>query len=211
MSIAPSMSRGACSCAPWLLAGAALLLALAAGADQAQAGPACPWQVQPHLDDAAGRDAAIDYDIVLDGAAPWATAFYGFTVTEVEAAWRLVAEPAMPDLTAQGRPLEAVTTPAGGLAYRIAPDTLAPPTIYLVAARGPIAALEAIDAGLEPAKPVTVSLRSRGGSDVSGPLPHLSLPGVEVKTAAGGAAPRLAALTADDLVWQICAYQVAFR
>ncbi len=179
----------------------------------AQAAGPCPWVVQPHDQLASAAPAAGPaFDIQLDAPVGWAEAFYAFTVTDLEAAWQLVAAPGMPDLRAAGRPLEPVATDEGGLIYRLAPDSLQPETLYVVAAKAPVAELEVIAARIEPARPFTVSALTRGGSDLSGPLPPRRLPGVELKSAANDAPRRASADTPVALASPlVCAYQVAVR
>jgi hypothetical protein len=168
------------------------------------AGPPCPWIVQPQASMAHLRPAdepGQAFDIVLDGVSPGA--LYGFSVSSPELAWKLTAQGGLPDLERDGRPLEPVVMPLGQVAYRLAPDTVEPATIYLVAAPAPIAALEQLEARIEPSRPLTqMALRTRGASDQTGPLPHMRIQGQPVAMAQ-------AATGAESV--QICAYQVAMR
>ena len=187
----------------------ALITLTAAGAvNDASAAP-CPWIVQPHREpigagplDEKAKQAA--FDILFDGLAHEVGAFYGFSVTSTDLAWEIADENALPDLSAGARRLQPTKTPLGTLAYRLAPDTVEPHTIYLVTARSPVDELEEIGARIEPDRPLAISqlaMRTRGGSDQSGPLPHRSLPGFLIADADGAQGPDL----------QICAYQVAVR
>jgi hypothetical protein len=198
--------RGACPSAPLGAAVAALLaLLLPDGATAA----GCPWIVQPHAQLAsATADTEPGYDIVFDGLYQERLVFYGFTVADLDLAWRLTSPGDLPQLQEHGRALQA-NEQADGTAYKIAADTIQPHTIYLVAAPREIAQFEAIGARIEPDRPVAVSMKTRGGSDMSGPLPHRSLPGVEVKAAAEQDAAQVVAQADPPL--QICAYQVALR
>jgi hypothetical protein len=185
-----------------LAALATAALVLAAGAAEA-AGPPCPWIVQPHVATAALGNDGQAFEIMFDGLDPGVGAFYGFSVSSPEVAWKLVGQSTLPDLDQHGHPLEPVVTRYGEIAYRLAPDTIEPHTIYLVASRAPIAELEEIDARIEAPRPFAqMALRTRGASDQTGPLPHMSVPGVPVAETA-------AAATAVSV--QICAYQVAMR
>jgi len=183
------------------LAAATTLAALVAGVGEARAAT-CPWIVQPVPAAGQGAGAELAYDITFDGIGQQVHRFYAFSVTSVDLAWQIADQVSLPDLGDGGRPLERVETSPGTAAYRPAPESIEPPTIYLVAARRPVPELEAIDARIEPARPVAISqlaLRTRGGSDQSGALPHRSLPGFLIAEA--GAEQPGPAL-------QICAYEV---
>jgi hypothetical protein len=188
---------------------AGLALAWLAGGP-ALAGP-CPWIVQPSEALAAG-EALPSYDIVFTG--PMGTsAFYGFTVDDHELAWQLSEAGRMPDLSVHGQALEAVEL-EDRVAYRPALKSVVPRTLYLVAASGVVSELERIDARIEPDRPVTVGFRTRGATDMSGSLPHRSMPGIEIRSAsadneAPGRNDRITA-AADDGI-QLCAYLVAWR
>jgi hypothetical protein len=171
------------------------------------AAAACPWIVQPSGHNLTIASQAPAFDIVFDGLGQSSKVFYGFTVASLELAWQLANERALPELAPDGRPLEARATPQGTMAYQLAPDSIQPHTIYLVAAGSQVRELEQIDARIEPARPLALSEllpKTRGGSDWSGPLPHRSLPGFEI----AGVAERGSPVLADV---QICAYQVAMH
>ena len=199
--------------APRLVASFATVATLfAALANTAAA--ACPWIVQPVSQSASRMIEAPAFDIVFDGLDPQAKVFYGFTVTSVDLAWQLVNERDLPRLGDKGRRLLPVTTRHDTVAYRPAPETVEPQTIYLVAADGVIEELESIDARIEPSRPLAVSQlwpKTRGGTDLSGPLPHRSLPGIEIARSEEPAATASDAGRALSAGIQICAYQVAMR
>lgn len=185
----------------------ATLVAMAALAsvDPVLAEPAettCPWIVQPAAhDEIVSSEPA--YEIMFEGLGLNVDTFYGFSVTSIDLAWQLAEQSNLPDLTADARRLESLETRLGTF-YRMAPDSIDPPTIYLVAARVPVDELEDIEARIEPSRTRAIShlaMRARGGSDQSGPLPHRSVPGVLIADASSEATPEL----------QICAYQVAMR
>ncbi len=183
------------------------------------ASAACPWIVQPHEQSVATAAESPAFDIVFDGLGQSSKVFYGFSVASLDLAWELANQGALPPLKSEARHLEAKAMPEGTTAYQLAPDTIRPHTIYLVAADTVVRELEQIKARIEPARPLAVSQlmpqlmpRTRGGSDWSGPLPRRSLPGFEIAgadsaasaTNGGGVGP-----VAADL--QICAYQVSTR
>jgi hypothetical protein len=171
------------------------------------AAAACPWIVQPSGHNLTIASEAPAFDIVFDGLGQSSKVFYGFTVASLELAWQLANERALPALAPDGRPLEARATPQGTIAYQLAPDSIQPHTIYLVAAGSQVRELEQIDARIEPARPLALSEllpKTRGGTDWSGPLPHRSLPGFEI----AGANDQAGLALADV---QICAYQVAMH
>jgi hypothetical protein len=169
----------------------ALALATATALASGMAGvasAACPWIVQPEAQKvAAGAGAAPSFDIVFEGLDQNSKVFYGFTVASLDLAWQLANRGALPRLATDARRLEPRLTPYGTTAYRLAPDTIRPPTIYLVAADKVVRELEQLEARIEPARPLAVSElmpqlqpRTRGGTDWSGPLPRRSLPGFEI-------------------------------
>lgn len=189
--------------------GRATLLALTGALfTAAVAGPAsaaCPWVVQPYVSEATiaaksgGRPA---YEILFDGMAKEVSAFYAFSVASVDLAWKLADQGAgLPELGDGVRTLEAKPTPIGTTVYQLAEDTVAPETIYLVAAEQPVDRLERIGARIDPDRPVAVAVRFRGGSDQSGPLPRRTVPGFQIASAAPDQGAEL----------EICAYQVAMR
>jgi hypothetical protein len=191
-------------------------IGLAGATTAADAQGACPWIVQPFTQAVQMSPDVPTFDIVFDGLDQDAMILYGFTVASVDLVWKLAAGQELPELGADVRRLEPTATPFGTTAYQLSPDTVQPHTIYLVAASTPVAALERLDARIEPARPLAISqllARTRGGSDWSGPLPHRSLPGYEIGSGGATAADEVAQdepeLAAADV--QICAYQVAMH
>ena len=181
------------------------VMALAASLVSGPALASCPWIVQPS--DAIGGDVP-DYEIMFNGEANPAYYFYGFTVTDPDLAWELSSGSGLSALDDRSRALAIIE--AGDRArFRAHADSVNPLTVYLVVATARISELEAIEAAFEPAKPIAVGLRMRGASDTSGPLPHRSLPGVELHYASHE--PARTVLTADRLDYQLCAYQVLIR
>jgi hypothetical protein len=193
-------------------AGTLALASLLLGSTASLAAAACPWIVQPYGEGTQAASEVAAFDIVFDGLGQSTKVFYGFTVASLDLAWELANQPVLPALAPDGRRLEAKTTPQGTIAYQLAPDSIQPHTIYLVAADGVVQQLEKIDARIEPARPMALSQllpKTRGGTDWSGPMPHLSLPGFEI---AGGADERTASSSEPALAeLTICAYQVAMR
>ena len=165
----------------------------------------CPWIVQPSQ--AIGGDRP-DYEIMFNGKPDPALAYYAFTVTDPDIAWELSSGSGLAALDDRSRPLEIIDE-TDRPRYRADAASVMPLTIYLVVSTAPMAGLDAIAAGFEPARPIAVGLRMRGASDSSGPLPHRSLPGVEIHYAAGGATAT--ELDADRVEYQLCAYQVLIR
>lgn len=184
-------------------------LAAVAGAHEAAAATPCPWVVQPYPDAIAAaradqKPSVPAYQIVFDGLAHEVGAFYAFSVASIDLAWELADVSSLPDLSEDARALQPSKTPLGTVAWRLAPDTIDPHTIYLVTTRVPVEELEEMGARIEPERPLAMSqlaMRTRGGTDQSGPLPHRSVPGFLIADAAGASGPNL----------QICAYQVAMR
>jgi hypothetical protein len=174
-------------------------LAVALSPSLAAAEGACPWIVQP----AEATPSEHAYEIMFDGLDLNVATFYGFSVASMDLAWQLAKERALPELTADARRLESVETTLGTV-FQLAPDSIEPHTIYLVASEGQVDELEEIGARIEPSRQLAISqlaMRTRGGSDQSGPLPHRSVPGVLIADAGSASAPEV----------QICAYQVAMR
>jgi hypothetical protein len=162
----------------------------------------CPWIVQPAAD-AKLRAPEQAYEIMFDGLDLNVATFYGFSVTSMDLAWQLAKERSLPELNADARRLESVETTLGTF-FQLAPDTIEPHIIYLVASDVRVEELEKIGARIEPSRQLAIShlaMRTRGGSDQSGPLPHRSVPGVLIADASSASAPEV----------QICAYQVAMR
>jgi hypothetical protein len=185
------------------------------------ASAACPWVVQPETQTVAADGTATPaFDIVFDGLNQTSKIFYGFTVASLDLAWQLANEGALPPLKAGARRLEPKLTAEGAIAYQVAPDTIRPNTIYLVASDRVVRELEQIEARIEPARPMAVSElmpqlrpRTRGGTDWSGPLPRRSVPGFEIagaerSPAGGNVAEGIGPVAAAV---QICAYQVAMH
>ena len=183
------------------------------------ASAACPWIVQPEAQNvAAGGNAPPSFDIVFEGLDQSSKVFYGFTVASLDLAWQLANRETLSRLATDARRLEPTLTPYGTTAYQLAPDTIRPHTIYLVAANRVVHELEQLQARIEPARPVAVSElmpqlqpRTRGGTDWSGPLPRRTVPGFEIAgaertPAAAGVPDRIGALASTV---QICAYRVA--
>jgi hypothetical protein len=161
----------------------------------------CPWIVQPA--DAGARSSEHAYEIMFDGLDLNVATFYGFSVVSTDLAWKLAADRSLPELKADARRLESVETTLGTF-FQVAPDSIEPHTIYLVASEARVDELEEIGARIEPSRQLAISqlaMRTRGGSDQSGPLPHRSVPGVLIADAGSASAPEV----------QICAYQVAMR
>ena len=178
------------------------------------AAAACPWIVQPYAESVPASTATPTFDIVFDGLGQSSKVFYGFTVTSLDLAWQLASDGVLPGLDPDGRRLEPKSAPGGAVAYQLAPDSIQPHTIYLVAADGEVQQLEQIDARIEPARPIALSQllpRYRGGSDWSGPMPHRSLPGFEIAGAADAGRNGTGQIGAAVADVQICAYQVAMR
>jgi hypothetical protein len=194
-------------------AAAALLSASATlGGLSSQTLADCPWIVQPSIQ---AQGAAVEppaYEIVFDGLGEGIKVFYGFTVASVDLAWQLASQSSNPELR-HARRLHAKTTAGGRTIYQLASDTIEPYIIYLVAANSKVDQLEVIDARIEPSRPIAVSQmlgRTRGASDMSGALPHRSVPGVEIASAAKQPSEG-DPLGPDVPSVQICAYQVAMR
>ena len=172
---------------------------------------ACPWIVQPE-EPLFGLGAAnATYEILFTGKSADEN-FYGFTVSDHRLARELTNGGGLPDLEKNGRSLETVEQD-GTIVYQVAADSILPRTIYLLAADMPIKPLERIDARIDPARPIAVGLRTRGASDVTGPMPRRTVPGVEIVTA--GAEPeeaqRAILSTSYEPEFQLCAYQVSWN
>lgn len=171
----------------WRKAGSgALACAMATGLIAANFGSAmagdCPWIVQPHFDGQISASDATLVNIVFDGLVEKEQYFYGFTVTDIDLAWDLSAHGGLTDLGAHGRTLDVMET-AIGSAFEVSDETLEPHTVYLVSARSPVGELDNLGAAIEPAQPFNISFfKTRGATDVSGPLPTRSLPGVEIRS-----------------------------
>lgn len=184
---------------------AAVTGALLTAAVASPASADCPWVVQPYVSEASisARSGELPaYEILFDGMGEKASAFYAFSVASADLAWKLADRSSvLPELGDGVRTLKAKPTPIGTTVYQLPADTIAPETIYLVAADRPVDRLEQIGARIEPDRPVAVAVRFRGGSDQSGPLPRRTVPGFQIASAA----PEQGAEV------QICAYQVAMQ
>lgn len=182
------------------------------GGPFSQALAECPWIVQPFVQAQGTVVEPRTYEIVFDGLGEGIKVFYGFTVASVDLAWRLVSESALPELRHHARRLEAKSAAGGRTTYQLASDTIEPYIIYLVAADSKVDQLEGIKARIEPSRPIELSQLSagtRGASDMSGALPHRSVPGVEIASAKQP--PSGDPLGPDVAGVQICAYEVAMR
>ncbi len=164
----------------WLAGHVAALALMGLGATSARA--ECPWIVQPHPDDAAKGGAQTLVSIVFDGLDEQRQFFYGFTVTDMDLAWDLATDGVLPDLGSKSRSLAAVKTPSGQ-AFELSDESIEPHAVYLVTSSARISELEQMEAEIEPSKPFHVSyFKTRGATDMSGPLPTRSLPGVEIRS-----------------------------
>lgn len=165
----------------------------------------CPWIVQPSKTIVGDVP---DYEIMFNGKPDPSWTYYAFTVTDHVLAWELSSGSGLAALDDRGRPLQAIDDD-GRARYRVDDASVVPLTLYLVISTAPLPELDAIAADFEPARPIAVGLRVRGASDTSGPLPHRSLPGVEIRYANSEAAATEFDATLPD--HQLCAYQVLIR
>ncbi len=164
----------------------------------------CPWFVQANEPIVGlGSDAAT-YEIIFTGLDS-NDILYGFTATDRQLASQLARENRLPDLTKGMVPLHGIEKD-NSLVYRLPPDSILPKTIYLAVASSRVDKLEQIDARIEPPRPVSVV--TRGASDHTGPLPHRSVPGIEI-ISMSGEGDQLLAPVADQGI-QLCAYQVSW-
>lgn len=140
----------------------------------------CPWIVQPHVD--RGSESKQTFvNIIFDGLDDQRRHFYGFTITDADFAWSLTTYGTLSDLRPNSRPLLMVET-ARGPAFELSAESLKPHAVYLVAANAPVSELEQLNAAIEPSEPFHMSyITTRGATDISGPLPSRSLPGVEIR------------------------------
>lgn len=171
----------------------------------------CPWIVQPE-EPAFGlaRDMTT-YEILFTGQTA-ETVFYGFSATDHKLTRQLTRDGEIPDLEQSGRSLETVERDRF-IVYQVSAETIEPRVIYLVAAASPIPRLEQIDARIDPARPIAVGLRTRGASDVSGPLPRRTFPGIDIMAAASKQREeeRTAIASANGPDFKLCAYQVSWN
>ena len=189
-----------------LLAG---LMLGAFGQSQVEAadGVTCPWVVQPNEPIIGlGSDIAT-YEIMFTGLEDQ-DILYGFTVTDHQLALQLTREGEFSDLPASAEPL-ALIEDEQSLVYRLSTESILPKTIYLAVAVSAIDELEQIEARIEPKRPVAVGMLTRGASDHTGPLPHRSVPGIEI--IAKPANPDQLLSPVSDGGVQLCAYQVSWR
>lgn len=182
-------------------AAAALITGLISGPALAN----CPWIVQPS--EAISGDQP-DYEITFNGAPDRSWRYYAFTVTDHDLAWQLSSGSGLAALDERGRPLEVIDQD-DRLRYRADSASVMPLTIYLVVSTSSMPELDTINAAFEPSRPIAVGLRMRGASDTSGPLPHRSLPGVEIHYASNE--PTATELSTNQPEYQLCAYQVLIR
>ena len=198
----------------WRLACTVAMAGLLVGSTARLAVAACPWIVQPYADSVPVSSETPTFDIAFDGLGQSSKVFYGFTVASLDLAWQLANDGVLPALDPDGRRLQTKATPNGSFAYQLAPDSIEPHTIYLVAADGVVQELEKIEARIEPVRPMALSQlmpRTRGGSDWAGPMPHRSLPGFEIAGVADSGSSSAGQIGATVAEVQICAYQVAMR
>ena len=195
---------------------AALLTAAVLSASAATPGAAeCPWLVQPFVEGPTYAAQPTAYDILFEGLDPRAKVFYGFTVASDTLAWQLAKAATLPEMERDARRLEPISLSNGAMAYELAPDSVEPHTIYLVTANTVIDELERVDARIDPGRTVAISQllpKTRGATDLSGPLPRRSLPGFEIISATPETTGRgIDRMRAEMPSVQICAYQVAMR
>lgn len=164
----------------------------------------CPWFVRANEPIVGlGSDTAT-YEIIFTGLDS-NDILYGFTVTDRQLASQLARGNRLPDLTKGMMPLHGIEKDSS-LVYKLPSDSILPKTIYLAVASSRVDKLEQIDARIEPPRPV--SIVTRGGSDHTGPLPHRSVPGVELISMSNEADQLLAPVAGQGI--QLCAYQVSW-
>ncbi len=168
----------------------------------------CPWIVQPDEVESGQGTGIEHYEILFTGRITDAI-FYGFTVTDDHVARQLNIDATIPDLTRNGRALEAVERD-GTIVYRLSADTILPRTIYLLTAGRSMKRLEMIDARIDPARPIAIGMHTRGASDFTGPLPHRTAPAREVLTIPHSDDPSIV-LSSLDQDFQLCAFQVSWN
>lgn len=171
----------------------------------------CPWIVQPDepLVGLGANNAA--YEILFNGQTTDAI-FYGFTVADHKLARQLTNNDGIPDLRQNGRSLKTIEK-EGIIAYQVSTDSILPRTIYLLTATKSMPQLERIDARIDPARPIAVGLRTRGATDLNGPMPRRTVPGVEILASSPQkyAEDRSIVLSSLGLDFQLCAYQVSWN
>lgn len=199
--------RISCGFVAAMIVGAGLSGLLAADEHQS----ACPWIVQPE-EPIFGLAADIaTYEILFTGQTS-DDFFYGFSVADHQLARQLTQEGEIPDLRADGRALRTVER-EGVIVYQVSADSIQPRTIYLLAGASPIPNLEQIEARLDPSRPIAVGLRTRGASDLNGPLPRRTVPGIQIVAAASEAKSDERSFTPTTLGsdFMLCAYQVSWN
>lgn len=171
----------------------------------------CPWIVQPEEPAFGLAMDMTTYEILFTGQTA-ETVFYGFSATDHSLAQQLTRGGEIPDLQQSGRALEMVERDRFTV-YQVSAETIEPRMIYLVAAADPIPRLEQIDARIAPARPIAVGLRTRGASDMSGPLPRRIFPGIDIMAAASKQSEevRTAIASAHGSDFKLCAYQVSWN
>lgn len=171
----------------------------------------CPWIVQPEEPIFGLATDMATYEILFTGQTP-DDIFYGFSVVDHKLAQQLTQLGEIPDLQASGRALKTVEQ-EGVVVYQVSTDSIQPRTIYLLAATSPMPRLEQIGARIDPARPIAVGLRTRGASDLNGPLPRRTVPGIEIVASAPtrNSEERSVTVAALNPDFKLCAYQVSWN
>lgn len=174
---------------------------------------ACPWIVQPEEPIFGLASDIATYEILFTGQIS-DHIFYGFSVADHRLARQLTQLGKIPDMRDHGRALKRVDQ-EGIIAYQVTTDSIQPRTIYLLAASEPMPRLEQIEARIDPARPIAVGLRTRGASDLNGPLPRRTVPGIEILASAasedGTTDERSVITAAFNPDFRLCAYQVSWN
>lgn len=167
----------------------------------------CPWVVQPNEPIVGlGSDTAT-YEIMFTGLED-RELLYGFTVTDHQLALQLTRKGELKDLAASAKPLTLIEREES-FVYQLSSSSILPKTIYLAVAMATVDELEQIDARIEPPRPVSIGMLTRGASDHTGPLPHRSVPGIEI-IAMPTEPDQLMSPVAERGI-QLCGYQVSWR
>lgn len=182
----------------------ASFMTIAAGHHAAAEDAGCPWFVQAHEPIVGLGSNAATYEIIFNGLDP-DDILYGFTATDRELASQLIQGNNLSDLSDGMVSLQGIEQD-NSLVYKLPPDSILPKTIYLVVAPSRVDKLEQIDARIEPPRPVSVV--TRGASDHTGPLPHQSVPGIEIISMSDQTSGLLTPVAEQGI--QICAYQVSW-
>lgn len=171
----------------------------------------CPWIVQPEEPIFGLATDMATYEILFTGQTS-DDMFYGFSITDHKLARQLTQLGEIPDLQASGRALKTVER-EGIIVYQVSADSIQPRTIYLLAATSPMRRLEEIGARIDPARPIAVGLRTRGASDLNGPLPRRTVPGIEILASAttNDEKERIVVPAALNPDFKLCAYQVSWN